>query len=139
MPEETAEDGQAIHRGEPATDRDSKLVMLTAASDDTVEVAGHGEFTVVTRKEPYYGPDVRLWDEDEEHQYRLVAPGFAADLELWRAVVEENNLIDGWDLVTETTAEIVDVAPATQCECGEVLTTLREKRSAMVAGVCPHA
>jgi hypothetical protein len=110
--------------------------MLVAGIDDVIEVDGHGEMTVVDRQEPYYGPVLKLAGDDGE-SYKLLCPGFASELELWRAV-STDGFIDGWNRVGNVSAEISQVGNAFQCECGEVVKTLREKRAIVVGGVCIH-
>lgn len=124
-----------IHRGEPVSDYATKKTLLVAQRDDVVEVSGHGEMTVVERSETYYGPQLTL--NHEETSYRLHGSGFAADPKLWRAVVEDG-FVTGWEPRGHVGAEIVEVGKAPQCECGELLKTLEQRRMAYIGGVCPH-
>lgn len=129
-------DSPVTHQGEPPVDHDTKTVMLVAHSKDVVEVEGHGEMTVVDRKDTYFGPDI--WLDDGERNYRLSAPGFARGVELWRSITTGRGYIKGWERVEEVSAEIVEVGKPPQCECGELLESRMERSSFLVAGVCPH-
>jgi hypothetical protein len=125
------------HTGEPVSDYASKTVMLVASHDDVISVEGYGEMTVAKRTDTYFGPELTLVANDGTN-YRLVAPGFALDLELWRAVTDDEDFVEGWNRVGEIAAKLAEVGDAPQCECGELLSTRREKRQAFIAGVCPH-
>lgn len=125
-----------FHEGEPVLDRDSKTLMLVSHHGDTIRLDGFGEFTVTRRTDAYFGPKLRLSD-DEGDSYRLVAPGFAQKLELWKDVEDEDGFIAGKKRIGETTGEVVDVAKGAVCDCGELLTSLDDRRAAVV-GVCPH-
>lgn len=126
-----------VQSTEPKTDSVSKRVMLRAERGDTVDIEDAGEMEVVQRLETYYGPKLRLCDEDDDdRQYLLIAPGFASNLELWRLIVNEDGFSDGWECLGEVSAEIVDSKQYDICpRCGEPLKTLdHERRSAV--GAC---
>ena len=123
------------HEGRPVSDEDTKTALLVANHGDTLRISEYGEMTVVKRTDTYFGPKITL--DAGEASYRLVPAGFARDPELWRAAVDEQGFTEGWRFADHVSAEIVDVEPAVQCECGEVLESVREKRMATV-GVCPH-
>lgn len=124
-----------VHREPSETDVETMQVLRLADHGDTVRIDGYGEMWVNKRDEPYYGP--QLWLHADDEQYRLVPAGFARDPELWRAIGGREGL-DGWELVDNVSAEIVEVGETVWCgECGELLTSLREKRMAD-DGVCPH-
>lgn len=129
---------EAYHDGRPVSNSDTKTVLLVAGHKDTIRVDGYGEMVVAERTDCYFGADLILRSEGEDEGYRLVPHGFANDPVLWRADTDDEGRTHGWERVGEVSAEMVEVAPATQCECGEILKSKRQKRMALVAGVCPH-
>ena len=131
----TDKDAVEVHRGEPVSDYATKKALLVAQREDVVEISGHGDMTVVERTDTYYGPQLTLTDGNRN--YRLHGSGFAEDPQLWRAMVEDG-FVTGWEPVDHVSAEIAEVGGAPQCECGELLETLDERRMAYIGGICPH-
>jgi hypothetical protein len=122
-----------VHEGEPVSDYDTKKALMVVQHGDKIHVEGHGEMTVHESTETYYGPSLKLYDD--ETSYKIVPGGFARDPELWRAVGDE--YIEGWECIDEVSIEISAVEAVEVCECGETLSTLQERRAAAV-GVCWH-
>ncbi|WP_135807421.1 hypothetical protein [Halorussus marinus] len=111
--------------------------MLRAERGDALDVDGVGVLEIVKRTNTYYGPKLTLFDEgDDNRNYRLVAPGFASELELWRSIRNEDGFIEAWERLGEVSAELVDTKQYDICpECGEPLKTIEHEREAL-AGVC---
>lgn len=139
--------GREAEPGPPATEYQSKKVMLRAERDDVIrflEVRNRfrqdaqipSEATVRKRSTPYFGPKLIL--ADGEHHYQLTAPGPDTQLLLWSANMVSERERHGWNKLAEVTAEFADETPQYDLcpECGNPLQTVEHQRKAAV-GRCP--
>lgn len=124
----------------PITSNESVKVMLRAERGDTIRISGFGNWTVVQRTRPYYGPKLTISAEDIDHDFNalLTAPGPASELQLWWPQREKNGLRFGWARGREVTVELLDVKQYDICPaCGQPIKTLEhERRSAFGIGEC---
>lgn len=121
----------------PYSDHDTRTALLTLGPNDIVRVEGHGEMEVYDRREPYFGLELRLGND--ENNYRIVPAGFARDPELWRVDTNDRDYVVGFEFVDNVELEVESVGKSLRCpECGEVLQNRRERSMALVGGYCPH-
>lgn len=129
MSQKTTDQDESIHPTKPATDTQSKRVMLRAERGDTVEVDGYGEMSVVRRRTVYWGPTLILSAEDDT-EYELTAPGRRHQLQLTEAVEDEDGFVIGMRVVDEVTAQLVDTKQYAMCACGEPIKNAEHERLA---------
>jgi hypothetical protein len=123
----------------PATDYDSKTVMLRAERGDKLafpEVICRlfqgadipSEASIVRRTTPYFGPKLLLYSS--EGNYLLTAPGPDTQLLLWLPETNEYDERIGWKKLAEVRAKFVDDQPQYDLcpECGRPLQTLEHER-----------
>ena len=133
--------------GPPATEYDSKMVMLRAERGDNIQIVDvvtrltqnndiPSETTVVKRTTPYFGPKLILTADEE--QYLLTAPGPDTQLLLWSGNYLDDGERYGWEKLAEVTAQFADDQPQYDLcpECGQPMQTIEHERKAAV-GRCP--
>jgi hypothetical protein len=133
--------------GPPATEYDSKMVMLRAERGDNIQIVDvltrltqdgdvPSETTVVKRTTPYFGPKLVLTAGDES--YLLTAPGPDTQLLLWNGNYLDDGERYGWEKLAEVTAQFADDQPQYDLcpECGQPMQTIEHERKAAV-GRCP--
>lgn len=133
--------------GPPATEYDSKMVMLRAERGDNIQIVDvvtrlgqhddiPSETTVVKRTTPYFGPKLVLTTDDES--YLLTAPGPDTQLLLWCGNYLDDGERYGWEKLAEVTAQFADDQPQYDLcpECGQPMQTIEHERKAAV-GRCP--
>jgi len=117
---------------------DSITTMLRAEHDDTLHIDGFGEWTVIERKQTYFGPRLLLVASDMDYNLntRLTAPGPNSELKLWWPDRDEPGWRLGWVEGPEVSAELVDTKQYDICQqCGEPLKTAEHIRQSAF-GVC---
>ena len=133
--------------GPPATEYNSKMVMLRAERGDNIQIVDvltrltqdgdiPSETTVVKRTTPYFGPKLVLTADDES--YLLTAPGPDTQLLLWSGNYLDDGERYGWEKLAEVTAQFADDQPQYDLcpECGQPMQTIEHERKAAV-GRCP--
>lgn len=122
----------------PETGTTSKRVMLRAERGDALIVTETRDivpgiqcpdrFTVKTRHDTYYGPDLILEADSEE--YRVTAPGPDTDLLLWKSMVDESGAQIRWRKLAEVVLDFADdTPPYTICSnCGDPIRTAEHER-----------
>lgn len=119
------------------TSYDSKKVAMRAEAGDSVVLEGYGEFTVVRRSDPYFGPKITLApaEADAEFNVMLTAPGPDSQLQLWWPERDDPGWRSGWVRGAEVTAKLVDTKQYDICSCGEPIKSAEHaKRSLMRVG-----
>lgn len=129
--------------GEPATDYQSKRVMLRAERGDPIRIR-----TVTSRFNPsvtipdrleverraatYYGPELLL--VSDSNRFLLTAPGPMSQLFLWADTVDTDEVREGWTRIAEVQAELdgtgtrYSICP----DCGEPIKTAEHDRLALL-------
>jgi hypothetical protein len=133
--------------GPPATEYDSKMVMLRAERHDEIQILEvvtrlqqgvdiPSEATVVKRTDPYFGPKLVL--SANERNFLLTVPGPDTQLLLWAGNYLDDGDRFGWNKVAEVTAQFADDQPQYNLcpECGQPMQTIEHQRKASV-GRCP--
>jgi len=122
---------------EPTTPYDSKMVMIRGERGDTItfDDGPLDTASVAKRTNPYYGPKLLL--DDGEQNWLLTAPAPDRDLQLWRAIVDDDGFRKGWERAAEVTAELEEGKQYDICTCGEPLKTLEHQREAAL-GIGEH-
>lgn len=135
------------HPGPPATEYESKMVMLRAERGDNIQITDvvtrleqsgdiPSETKVIKRSNPYFGPKLVLAVDEES--YLLTAPGPDTQLLLWVGNYLEDGERYGWQKLAEVTAQFADDQPQYDLcpECGQPMQTIEHERKAAV-GRCP--
>lgn len=136
--------------GQPATDSDSKSVLIVAERNDLIEITNIVfqiepeavvplELSVIDRRERYYGPELLLHSEIDgvDRNFLLTAPGPTSQLRLWIAKRRDGTYRNGWIAAAEVQAALAAEQPPYEiCEqCGDEIRTIEHERMS-VLGRC---
>jgi len=135
----------------PVTDRDSKMVMLRAEREDTIDQTDvvskfqegrlvPDQLKVQRRVSTFYGTELLLEPVIDGHRekYFLTAPGPDTFLYIWSSITDENGFREGWNLIAEIKASFSEGIPQYSiCSlCGEPIKSLEHARLASTDS-CP--
>lgn len=129
------------HDRRSETTHSTKRVFMRAEHGDKIEISDTVSnssdesipktATVVKRDTTYYGPKLRIEDEDCCGQFLLTAPGPETEAVLWRLTDSD------WQGIAEVCLRFADDLPKYDIcpHCNEPLSTIAHRRRSVI-GVC---